>query len=98
MVSWEAAFKPVPFPVSARGAGGKGIEAVLKRRFACLVLPACLSEHFKRPRRGDYYVDHGNAVYPQSAAGSPFTAAYIQSKGDPIADLVENLAAEGATL
>ena len=33
-------------------------------------------------------------MYPQSAAGSPFTAAYRQSKGDPIADLVENLAAE----
>ena len=33
-------------------------------------------------------------MYPQSAAGSPFTAAYLQSKGDPIADLVENLAAE----
>jgi spore coat protein JC len=29
-----------------------------------------------------------------SAAGNPFTAAYIQSKGDPIADLVEDLAAE----
>ncbi len=26
--------------------------------------------------------------------GNPFTAAYIQSKGDPIADLTEDLAAE----
>lgn len=43
---------------------------------------------------GDYYVDHSNAVYPQNAAGAPFTAAYLQSKGDPIADLVEDLAAE----
>ncbi len=43
---------------------------------------------------GDYYVDHANAVYPASAAGVPFTAAYLQSKGDPIADLTENLAAE----
>lgn len=43
---------------------------------------------------GDYYSDHDHAVYPQSAAGNPFTAAYIQSKGDPIADLVEDLAAE----
>lgn len=41
-----------------------------------------------------YYVDHGNAVYPASAAGVPFTAAYIQSKDDIIADLVEDLAAE----
>ncbi|HEY9060311.1 MAG TPA: manganese catalase family protein [Pseudobacteroides sp.] len=43
---------------------------------------------------GDYYADHDHAIYPMSAAGNPFTAAYIQSKGDPIADLVEDLAAE----
>ncbi len=39
-------------------------------------------------------MDHGNAIYPSSAAGVPFTAAYLQSKADPIADLVEDLAAE----
>lgn len=43
---------------------------------------------------GAYYTDHDHAVYPVSAAGNPFTAAYIQSKGDPIADLIEDLAAE----
>lgn len=43
---------------------------------------------------GAYYSDHDHAVYPVSASGVPFTAAYIQSKGDPIADLNENLAAE----
>lgn len=43
---------------------------------------------------GAYYSDHDHAVYPVSAAGVPFTAAYIQSKGDPIADLYEDLAAE----
>lgn len=43
---------------------------------------------------GAYYTDHDHAIYPISAAGNPFTAAYIQSKGDPIADLVEDLAAE----
>lgn len=43
---------------------------------------------------GAFYADHDNAIYPQSAAGVPFTAAYIQSKGDPIADLHEDLAAE----
>ena len=37
---------------------------------------------------------HGISVYPQSAAGVPFTAAYIQVKGDPITDLTEDLAAE----
>ena len=33
-------------------------------------------------------------MYPQSAAGAPFTAAYIACKGDPIANLQEDLAAE----
>lgn len=41
-----------------------------------------------------YYTDHGVDVYPQSAAGVPFTAAYIAEKGDPIANLQEDLAAE----
>lgn len=41
-----------------------------------------------------YFVDHTTGVYPASAEGVPFTAAYIQSKGDPITDLHENLAAE----
>ena len=42
----------------------------------------------------NYYVDHTLGVYPASAAGDPWTAAYIQSKGDPITDLHEDLAAE----
>ena len=43
------------------------------------------------------YVEHGLGVYPQNAAGVPFTAAYLQSKGDAVTDLIEDLAAEGAT-
>ncbi|WP_242956628.1 manganese catalase family protein [Tyzzerella sp. An114] len=41
-----------------------------------------------------YYVAHGLGVYPSSAAGVPWTASYMQSKGDPITDLYENMAAE----
>ena len=41
-----------------------------------------------------YYTDHGVDVYPVNAAGVPFTAAYIAAKGDPIANLQEDLAAE----
>ncbi len=41
-----------------------------------------------------YYTDRGLDVYPSSAAGVPFTAAYIACKGDPIANLQEDLAAE----
>jgi len=42
----------------------------------------------------EYYTDHGVDVYPVSAAGVPFTAAYIAAKGDAIANLQEDLAAE----
>lgn len=41
-----------------------------------------------------YFVDHTLGVYPQAASGTPFTAAYLQSKGDPITDLMEDMAAE----
>ncbi|MEF2919983.1 MAG: manganese catalase family protein [Acutalibacteraceae bacterium] len=41
-----------------------------------------------------YFVNHTTGIYPADANGTPFTAAYIQSKGDPITDLHENLAAE----
>jgi len=40
------------------------------------------------------YVNHGLGIHPSGAGGAPWTAAYIQSKGDPITDLYENLAAE----
>lgn len=40
------------------------------------------------------YVEHGFGVFPQNAGGVPFSAAAFQSKGDPIADLYENMAAE----
>ena len=43
---------------------------------------------------GPYYTDHGVGVYPQSASGSPFSAVCLAVKGDPIADLQEDLAAE----
>ncbi len=41
-----------------------------------------------------YFVDHTVGVYPADASGSPFTAATLQVTGDPIADLMEDLAAE----
>ena len=41
-----------------------------------------------------YYVDHTLALWPQAASGVPFTSTFFQSKGDPITDLHENLAAE----
>ena len=41
-----------------------------------------------------YFVDHTAGVYPTAAAGTPWSAASMQVKGDPMADLVEDLAAE----
>lgn len=41
-----------------------------------------------------YYIDHTSGIWPQAAAGIPFTAEEFQSKGDAITDLTENLAAE----
>lgn len=41
-----------------------------------------------------YYIDHNKGVYPAAADGTPYTAAMMQVKGDPIADLAEDLAAE----
>ena len=41
-----------------------------------------------------YFVDHTLGVYPQAASGMPFSAAALASKGDPIADLSEDMAAE----
>ena len=41
-----------------------------------------------------YFVDHTLGVYPTAASGFPWTAAGMQVKGDPIADLTEDMAAE----
>ena len=54
----------------------------------------CSAEELEKAGLGAYYTDHGVDVYPQSAGGTPFTAAYIATKGDPIANLQEDLAAE----
>lgn len=51
-------------------------------------------EQIKESGFDAYFVDHTTGIYPASASGVPFTAAYFQSKGDPITDLVEDLAAE----
>ena len=41
-----------------------------------------------------YFVYHTVGLWPQSAGGIPFNACEFQSKGDPITDLVEDMAAE----
>lgn len=40
------------------------------------------------------YVEHGTGIYPSDSFGIPFTAGSLQSMGDPITDLAEDMAAE----
>ena len=51
-------------------------------------------EQMKEQGFAPYFVDHTAGVYPQSAGGTPWSAATMQVKGDPITDLTEDLAAE----
>lgn len=55
-------------------------------------------EEIKAAGFDKYFVDHTLGIYPASADGVPFTTAYLQSKGDPVADLVEDLAADAAII
>ena len=51
-------------------------------------------EEIKASNFGPYYIDHTLAVWPQAAGGVPQNACEFQSKGDPITDLMEDMAAE----
>ena len=51
-------------------------------------------EEIKKSGFDAYFVDHTTGIYPQSAAGVPWSAMGMQSKGDVITDLHENMAAE----
>ncbi len=51
-------------------------------------------EDVKKAGLETYFVDHTAGVYPQFASGTPFTASVLQVKGDVIADLNEDMAAE----
>ena len=54
------------------------------------------TEELKASGFDKYYVDHTLGIWPQAAGGIPFNACEFQSKGDPITDLMEDMAAEGA--
>jgi spore coat protein JC len=57
----------------------------------CKDVPA---KELEKAGLGSYYTQHDHAVYPVDASGVPFSAAALQSMGDPITDLTEDLAAE----
>ena len=52
-----------------------------------------LTRNLKTPFAA-YFVDHTTGVYPTAASGFPFSAASMAVKGDPMCDLVEDLAAD----
>lgn len=54
-------------------------------------------EQIKEAGMEDYFVDHTAGVYPQAASGVPFSAATLAVTGDAIADIQENMAADGTT-
>lgn len=51
-------------------------------------------EEIKKSGFDTYFVDHTTGVYPVAASGAPWSANYIGVKGDLIADLHEDMAAE----
>ena len=51
-------------------------------------------EQIKEQGFADYYVDHTTGIYPIAASGTPWSADTMQSTGDPITDLMEDMAAE----
>lgn len=51
-------------------------------------------EEIKDGGLAPYFVEHTTGIYPQGASGMPFSAATLQSTGDIICDLTEDLAAE----
>ena len=55
-------------------------------------------EDIKKSGFDTYFVDHTAGIYPQAASGTPYTTAFMQSKGDIITDLNEDLAADAAIL
>ncbi len=53
-------------------------------------------EQLKDSPFAPYFVDHTTAIYPTAASGTPWSAGSMQSTGDVIADLTEDLAADAA--
>lgn len=51
-------------------------------------------EELKAAGLASHFAEHGKGVYPTDASGVPFTVAYFAVTGDPIADIVEDMAAE----
>ena len=56
------------------------------------------AEELQEQGFASYYIDHTIGLWPQAASGEPWSASMIQSTGDPLADLHEDMAADGAAI
>ncbi len=54
-------------------------------------------EQYRDPAFAPYFVDHTAGVYPNAASGAVYNSGMMQVKGDPIADLAEDLGADATT-
>ena len=73
----------------------KKAQSLVKQRKKIPIWLARKCMSYKASGFDKYYVDHTLALWPQAASGTPWTATYFQSKGDPITDLHEDMAADG---
>lgn len=51
-------------------------------------------DQYRDPSFAPYFVDHTTGVYPTAASGAVYNSGMMQVKGDPIADLAEDMGAE----
>ena len=60
----------------------------------CQLTKNLTPEEIKASGFDKYYIDHTLAIWPQAASGEPFSASQLQSTGDTVTDLYEDMAAE----
>ena len=74
------------------------MQALYSCQFSCAIVHQLTrnltEEQIREAGFAPYFVDHTAGVYPTAASGAPWNAAGIGVKGDLIADLTEDLAAE----
>ncbi len=58
------------------------------------LLKGATVEELKQAGLAPHYAEHKKAVFPTDANGVPFTVAYFATTGDPLADIMEDMAAE----
>ena len=60
----------------------------------CQCMQGCSCQELNDAGLAGYYILHNHGVYPADPSGVPFSALSFAVTGDPVADLVEDLAAE----